>query len=66
MASAHASFEPDPEPPAGDASRSEEQEVASGQAPETPAVALFSVIAAIGGLVLVALVIVGIAYWVAS
>jgi hypothetical protein len=64
--SARGSIEPDSEPPVDGPSRTEEQEVASGEAPETPAVALFSVIAAIAGLVLLALAIVGVAYWIAA
>ena len=51
--------------PEGEPVRSEEQDVASGQAPETPATVLFSVVGIIGAVALVVIGIVAIVYWVA-
>ncbi len=65
MASLEPSAQTSPEPSADESARTEEQEVAAGEAPETPAIVLFTVIAAIAGLVLVALGIVVLAYWLA-
>lgn len=50
------------EPPAAEPARTEEQTVASGQAPEAPAAVLFTVIAAIALVTLVPLGIAGLAY----
>ena len=54
-----------PTDPKRDDPRSEEQKVASGEAPETPVAVLTSVVAVIAALVVLALVVVGFAYWLA-
>ena len=54
-----------PSEPERDDPRSEEQKVASGEAPETPVAVLASVITVIAALVVLALVVVGLAYWLA-
>lgn len=45
--------------------RSEEQKVAAGEAPETPVAVFLSVFSVIAILVVVALVVAGLAYWLA-
>jgi hypothetical protein len=45
--------------------RTGEQEVAAGKSDETPAAVLFTVIAVIGALVVIALGIAALAYWLA-
>jgi hypothetical protein len=54
--------EPDPDQ---EPVRTEEQEVAGGVADETPAAVLFSVIGIVVVLVLVALAVAALAYWLA-
>jgi len=50
---------------AGDAPRSEEQEVASGQVDETPAMVLFGVVMTIGAVAGLVVALAAIVYWIA-